>query len=68
MEKIEGDFNLTDIIIDFKERQREKILKKMAENFRAQFIKHKIQKREEEAPALKMPPERQFENQEALSV
>ena len=38
IEKIDNDFNLTNVIIDYKERQKEKILVKMKSKFYALFI------------------------------
>ena len=38
IDKVDNDFNLTNMIIDFKERQREKVLTKMRNKFRELFI------------------------------
>jgi len=38
IEKIDNDFNLVDIIIDYKERQKEKILTKMKTKFYALLV------------------------------
>ena len=37
-DEVDNDFNLTNIIIDYKERQREKILNKMKQVFREKLI------------------------------
>ena len=37
-EKIDNDFNLTNVIIDYKERQREKIMGKMKKRFQDLFV------------------------------
>ena len=38
IESAEDDFNLTNMIIDYKERQREKVLTRMKEVFRELFV------------------------------
>ena len=38
MDKVDNDFNLTNIIIDYKERQREKVLTKMKSRFGELFV------------------------------
>ena len=50
-ETLEADFNLTHMIIDYKERQREKIMIKMKENFEKIFMKHKHAKDAKHAEA-----------------
>ena len=46
-ESLEIDFNLTNMIVDYKERQRDRILTKLREHLREKFVSHNHNKHDD---------------------